>query len=351
MLVNPPANYDDSWKMALEYYFTAFLEFFFPNIYTDIDWSRGFEFLDQELQEIVGESEVGKRFVDKLVKVWLKDGQETWLLLNIEVQSQYDVGFAKRLFFYHYRIIDRYDREVISLAILGDDRPHWRPHEYGYARWGCQLSLQFPMVKLLDYRLRLADLAADPNPFAAVVIAHLQTQATTQNAESRQQFKLNFIKQLYDRSYSPESIFQLSRLVDVMMTLPDALDTAVKQEIRQFREERSMTQVIGGVERLMREDLKPALAQEIREELREEVRQEVRQEIQQEVRQEVRPEIEQAARRNTIQAFLKVRFGELNQDLLAVAEALSKLADEEFSTLVMTLSQEELVARFSGAFT
>jgi hypothetical protein len=321
MLANPPANYDDSWKMALEYYFTAFLEFFFPHIHADIDWSRGFVFLDQELQEIVGASEVGKRFVDKLVKVWLQDGKETWLLLNIEVQSQYDAGFAKRLFFYHYRIIDRYDQEVISLAILGDDRPNWRPQEYSYARWNCRLSLQFPIVKLLDYRPRLAELQTDPNPFAAVVIAHLQTQATTQDAERRQQFKLNLIKQLYDRSYSPESIFQLSRLVDVMMTLPDALDTAVKQEIRQFREERSMTQVIGGVERLMRE----------------------------EVREEISPEIKQESRREMIQALLKVKFGERSQDLFIVAETLSKLATEESAALVMTLSQAELIAQFGGS--
>jgi hypothetical protein len=103
-----------------------------------------------------------------------------------------------------------------------------------------------------------------------------------------------------------------------------------------------MTQVIGGIERLMREDLKPALAQEIREELREEVKQEVRQAIQQEVRQE----IQQESRRDTIQALLKMRFGPLDDNLCAVTEALSKLAEEEFAVLVMTLSQEELIARF-----
>ena len=64
-----------------------------------------------------------------------------------------------------------------------------------------------------------------------------------------------------------------------------------------------MPQVIGGVERLMREDLKPA----------------------QEIRQEISPEIQQAARQDMIQAFLKVRFGKLDQDLFVVADTLSKL--------------------------
>jgi hypothetical protein len=111
-----------------------------------------------------------------------------------------------------------------------------------------------------------------------------------------------------------------------------------------------MTQVIGGVERLMREDLKPALAQEIREELRKEVWQEVRQEIQQELREEVRqairPEIKQESRREMIQALLKVRFGELDESLLALVAVLSQLPDEEGLALGMTFSQEELIARF-----
>ena len=64
------ANYDSPWKEALEEYFEAFLAFFFPTAHREIDWGRGDEFLEQELLQIVGEAEIGKRFVDKLVKVW-----------------------------------------------------------------------------------------------------------------------------------------------------------------------------------------------------------------------------------------------------------------------------------------
>ncbi len=40
-------EYDSPWKMALERYFPEFMEFFFPEVYTDIDWSLGYEFLDK----------------------------------------------------------------------------------------------------------------------------------------------------------------------------------------------------------------------------------------------------------------------------------------------------------------
>jgi hypothetical protein len=175
------ANYDEAWKGGVEQYLYDFLEFFFPQIHSDIDWQRGFTFLDQELAQLAKESEVSKRYVDKLIKVWLIDGEETWLLIHLEIQSQVDADFAKRMFSYHYRIFDRYDRQVISLAVLGDNNPNWRPQEYRYEKWGCQLSLRFPIVKLLDYTNRWEELEQSRNPFASFVMGHLKTQATTQN--------------------------------------------------------------------------------------------------------------------------------------------------------------------------
>ncbi|WP_243147395.1 hypothetical protein [Scytonema sp. UIC 10036] len=42
------ANYDSPWKEALELYFEAFIDFFFPQAYREIDWQRGYEFLDKK---------------------------------------------------------------------------------------------------------------------------------------------------------------------------------------------------------------------------------------------------------------------------------------------------------------
>jgi hypothetical protein len=77
-------DYDNPWKEALSLYFQPFLAFFFPNIATQIDWSRDYEFLDKELQQIVRDAEIGRRDADKLVKVWRLDGEETWVLIHIE---------------------------------------------------------------------------------------------------------------------------------------------------------------------------------------------------------------------------------------------------------------------------
>jgi hypothetical protein len=237
------ADYDGAWKEGVEKYFEAFLTFFFPHIYNEIDWTRGYEFLDQELQQLMRESEVGKQFVDKLIKVWLNDGKETWLLIHLEIQSQVDTGFPKRMFSYHYRIFDRYGQEVVSLAILGDNQASWRPQEYSYGRWGCRLSLQFPTVKLLDYQPRWSELEQSDNPFAVLVMAHLRTQATTKNLTGRLQWKLSLIKRMYELGYSREKILQLFDLIDRLMTLPPDLDLNFKTELKQFEDDKKMAYI------------------------------------------------------------------------------------------------------------
>ncbi|WP_017296271.1 hypothetical protein [Geminocystis herdmanii] len=82
------------------------------------------------------------------------DNQETIILIHTEIQGKYESNFAKRMFVYHYRIYDKYidkNTEIVSLAVLGDEDEKWRPTNYNYSRWGCQLKLDFPIIKLLDY--------------------------------------------------------------------------------------------------------------------------------------------------------------------------------------------------------
>ncbi len=157
---------DSPWKEILEDLFEEFLAFFFPQIYRDIDFSKGYEFLDQELRQILKDSETGKRVVDKLVKVFLKDGSEKWLLIHIEIQGYAQEEFPERMYVYNYRIFDKFRRTVISLALLTDENPSFRPEEFRVSRWGFELSCRYPLIKLIDYRLREAELESSANPFA-----------------------------------------------------------------------------------------------------------------------------------------------------------------------------------------
>ena len=67
-----PADYDSPWKEAIEQYFPDFMAFFFPEIHAGIAWDQGYEFLDSELERVVRDATIGRRYADKLVKVFLR---------------------------------------------------------------------------------------------------------------------------------------------------------------------------------------------------------------------------------------------------------------------------------------
>ena len=63
---NDRADQDSPWKLILRQYFQEAIEFFFPDIAQQIDWSIPVEFLDREFQQLTPDSEIGKRFADQL---------------------------------------------------------------------------------------------------------------------------------------------------------------------------------------------------------------------------------------------------------------------------------------------
>jgi hypothetical protein len=247
------SDYDSAWKEALDRYFAAFLALLFPTVYAQIDWSRGYESLDKEFQQVVREAELGRRYVDKLFKVWTKDGGETWVLIHIEVQTVRDPDFPKRIYVYNYRVHDRYNRPVASLAVLADNDPQWRPDEYRYSLFGCEPGIRFQPVKLLDFAAHEAVLEASTNPIASVVLAHLKAQQTHGDPASRHAWKIRLVRGLYERGFSAQDVRELFRLIDWMMELPPALASVFRQELDKIQEEKNMP-FVTSIERLGRCD-------------------------------------------------------------------------------------------------
>ena len=230
----PSDDYDSPWKEALEHYLPDFLALLFPQAHAGIDWSQGYEFLDKELQQVVRDAELGRRLADKLVRVVDTSGQEDWLLIHIEVQGDPHADLAERLFVYNYRIFDRHRRPVVSLAVLADERTDWHPDHFGWQRWGCEVGIRFPSVKLLDYRPRWAELETSANPFAVVVQAHLKTQETRRLPEERYRAKLALAKSLYRRGWGRDNILELFRFIDWMLRLPEELEERLWSEIQTY---------------------------------------------------------------------------------------------------------------------
>jgi hypothetical protein len=246
------SDFDSPWKAALEVYFEAFMAFCFPDAHADIDWSAGYEFLDHELQKIVRDAETGRRHADKLVKVHLKDGRETWLLIHIEVQGYPDGTFEERMYIYNYRIFDRYRVDVVSLAVLTDDSASRTSTEYRRERWGCELIFRFPTADIMNFEADWDRLENDPNPFAIVVMAHIKARSVEEGAE-RKRWKLHLVRLLLDRGYDKTDILELFRFIDWLLTLPEDLEIGFRDDVIDMMEEKKMPYVTS-IERLARKE-------------------------------------------------------------------------------------------------
>ncbi|MEH2182400.1 DUF4351 domain-containing protein [Nostoc sp.] len=240
------ADNDSPWKEILSAYFPQAMQFFFPETDILIDWSRPHEFLDKEFQQIVREAETGRRYADKLVKVWQLQGEEIWLLIYVEIQAIPEDAFPQRMFSYNLRIFDKYGKGAISLAILCDANATWRPHQYSYNYPNTRLNFEFGIVKLLDYQNNWAELEASNNPFATVVMTHLKTQQTAKKPQERKTWKFSLIRRLYELGLQERDIRNLYRFIDWVMILPKPLEAEFWQEFKQFEQERSMSYITTG---------------------------------------------------------------------------------------------------------
>lgn len=133
---------------------------------------------------------------------------------HFEIQGSYEKEFSRRMFDYNTTVYKLYNREVVSLAVLCDERPNWRPKPFGYGRWGSRTEITFPFVKLLDYAGELESLEKDQNPFAVVVLAHLRALATRGDDAQRRAWKLRLVKGLYERKLTKDDVRELFRLLD-----------------------------------------------------------------------------------------------------------------------------------------
>jgi hypothetical protein len=222
---------DGAWKQVLRDLLPECIAFVHPDLDRAIDWSRTPEFMDKELQAVARRAATGRRAVDLLAKVWLRDGQERWLLIHIEVQGQNQDDFAERMYLYHTLLFLQHRRPIVSLARLIDGRVDWRPTRYTYDHWGSAVEFRYPAIKLLDWRGREAELAQDHNPFAQVALAQLSTLTSRGQLAPLAETRRAILRQLYRAGYGREYARAVISFMDWTLSLPDDIAAAIDEEV------------------------------------------------------------------------------------------------------------------------
>jgi hypothetical protein len=231
------SSYDSPWKEALDLFLHLLLQFLFPDVEADIDWTQDYESLEQELRQIAPEGEVGLRLADKLIKVRTLSGDER--ILHLEVQAQPRKEFERRAYVYHYRGDDRFGVPPEALVILADDDPAWRPTTYQVRLKRTRLTFEFQPAKLLDWANRQEELRDHENPMGLFVLAHLEARRT-RNDDERARVKLDLLSRLRARKLDDQEMRQWYRFLDWFLDLPRERDIEVYRQARTQAQESKM---------------------------------------------------------------------------------------------------------------
>ena len=225
---------DTLWKGILEDLFDDFLRFFYLNADDIFDMSRGFDFLDKELEDLFPQPEEEHvRYVDKLIKVWLQNGQEEWILVHIEVQGQSEKVFSERMFTYYYRIRDKYQRKITAWAILTDKNKSFHPSSFEESFLGTTTVYQFNLYKIIhqnEAALRLSD-----NPFSIVVLTVLLALKKSKSNELELiDLKMDLVKHLIRKSISKEKIRALMNFLKHYVRFNNENTLIFEQKLEHF---------------------------------------------------------------------------------------------------------------------
>lgn len=260
----PKAEFDTPWKKILDIYFEDFVSYCWHERHAEIDWQKGYKSLDKELGKISRNAPVTNRIIDKLIEVCLKNGEEAYVLVHLEVQGQSDSDFEERMFTYRYRLRDLHKKPIASLAILIDSDPEWRPGGYKEELWGSSIEMRFPIIKLIDYKARIKQLEASTNPFASVILAQLAT-LDKQSPAAKLTSKINLIKRLYTSRWKREDIMTLLTFLDWVFALPKKFELECRKFIEILEEEMQVDYVTSfermGIEKGVQQGLQQGMQQ------------------------------------------------------------------------------------------
>jgi len=212
------------------------------------------------MEQLSKKSRKCAKYVDKLVKVNLKDGNEKWILIHIEVQGYPDKNFSQRMFRYFYRIFDKHDTKIVSMAILTGLDTTSLESKYEIEAYGSHLLFEYPTFRLMDYDSE--ELDNSENPIAFVVLTS-QEKARAEQRGDKFNTKLRLMRKMYTKGYDKEYIAGLLVFLDWSIQVNDEEDAIILKEIKKLEEVGKMPYVTSWERLAIKEGLKQGLEQGI----------------------------------------------------------------------------------------
>lgn len=223
--------YDKLWKAMVTAYFHDFLEMFLPELFEQTNLDIPPKFLEQELHAALTDKTI--KVADKLVQVTLKSGEEKWVYVHIEFETDPKKNIGERMFGYYQRIAAKYGRSITAIVIYTGDRIPKISDLYEEKNFGTRVLYEFNTYKIKEQNE--TELINNPNPFAVFVLANLYVIQTKNDDGKRFAFKRKVYETALARNYSREKIQKLLTFVFDLMKLKPLSENKLYEILNNFK--------------------------------------------------------------------------------------------------------------------
>jgi predicted transposase YdaD len=252
---------DILWKAIIEEVFEDFLMFIYPGAREIIDFSKEVQFLDKEMDQLFPPegNHYTPKVVDKLVKLYTRNGAEELVLVHLEVQGQYNESFNERMFSYYSRIFDKYRKPITAFVIFTEPFLVNRTNQYERNFMGTRLLYQFNTLKISHQKDE--DLLASDNPFALVVLS-AKTAFSRKKIKTKEErdkvlrdLKLSIVKALHNKDYPQQKINKIMKFLRFYVNFETKeINDIFEQDIQLITEKTTTTMGIDELLIAMAED-------------------------------------------------------------------------------------------------
>jgi hypothetical protein len=251
-------GYGGLWEKIISELFEEFMLLFDRDLYEEIDFSKTPKFLQQDHYKEIIEEKKNSHTADQIVRVYLKNGTEKWILIHIEMQAKADKDLSEQMFRYFYRIYDRFDRDVHTIALIMDDKRSERPEHFHYSFLETKVDYQYDVYNFNSQDI--VYLEQSTNPFAVAVIAGICANKSKYDVKKRFYFKRKLMKQILkgfpkEPEKSRTYMTALFYFIDYILQTPNYLQDQLERDLSAHLDKKDVHQM-----HAEKDELSPTLA-------------------------------------------------------------------------------------------
>lgn len=215
-------DHDRLFKELLTTFFGEFIELFLPEVATYLE-RDSIEFLDKE---VFTDVTAGERYeADLIVKAEFR-GQESFFLIHVENQAQYQTDFGKRMFRYFSRLSEKFDLPVYPVVVFSYNSPKTpEPNVYQVA-FPNKVVLQFNYDVIQLNQLNWRDFVQQPNPVASALMAKMNIEPS-----DRRRVKFECLRLLATLRLDPAKMQLISGFIDTYLRLSSEEERLLRADI------------------------------------------------------------------------------------------------------------------------